>query len=88
MLNLPSHPCGAFVINSNVMDSKWNKESTLVSEKIYCMNVDDCVFCFFQGLASESDREGISLGNYTYNKAGHPIQLFPVQVSLISSPCR
>ncbi|XP_059157128.1 SUN domain-containing protein 1-like isoform X2 [Physella acuta] len=31
------------------------------------------------GLNSESDVQGVNLGNYTYEDSGNPIQLFPIQ---------
>jgi hypothetical protein len=37
----------------------------------------------FQGLSSESDKQGKLLGNYTYREDGKPLQFFPVQVCLL-----
>lgn len=34
----------------------------------------------FKGLSSETDKVGVSLGNYTYSDSGKPIQYFPIQV--------
>jgi len=33
-----------------------------------------------QGLKGEFDDVGVSLGNYTYDDDGKPLQFFPVQV--------
>ena len=35
-----------------------------------------------QGLSSEYDGVGVSLGNYTYNDEEKPVQFFPIQVGI------
>ena len=42
------------------------------------------VITWFQGLSSEYDGVGVSLGNYTYNDDDKPVQFFPVQVCIFA----
>ena len=44
------------------------------------INIERYTTSLLQGLESEYDDQGVSLGNYTYNDNGKPMQFFPIQV--------